>query len=216
MSQCRLAVPVDHAFCADPDIPMAVVENAGKPIIVIDPGHGGVDPGAIYVVSESYLNLKIGLLTRNVLSPQYNVILTRDADAGISVGRRVQIANDAEANILVSIHCNAAVNHEASGFEILHYPSSVWGVMLATEIKQAAIRVFGNTLRTRGLSARPNLGVLRDSRCPAVLVECGFMSNPRDLELLESDKIQTDWAWAIRDGVAHYFARRGVQGEGHG
>ncbi len=149
-------------------------------LVVLDAGHGGRDPGAVGPggTYEKDVALQIVEQVKKYLSQPgcYRVLLTRTDDSYISPSARAKMANDAKADVFVSIHCNAASSPAAQGYETLYHPNSMLGTNLAAGI-QAGLR---RHLRgpDRGIKPRAELAVLRQTKMPAVLVEVGFISHP--------------------------------------
>lgn len=168
--------------------------------IVIDPGHGGPDPGAIGPsgVQEKVIALAIALRLVAILRPVARVIITRETDEDVSLQARADIADGAEA--LISIHCNAASNPESNGTETLYYPGSVMGRRLAECIQTQVVQELG--MKNRGIKERPGLAVLRLTNAPAAILEIAFISNPTEEANLEDPKIHTRVAQAIARGTA--------------
>jgi len=180
------------------------VENK---IIVLDPGHGGRDPGATADgINEKNLNLRITarlfILLKNL---GFKVKMTRSDDRYLSLGDRVKIANNVKADIFISIHCNAAISNKANGIETLYYPGSDKGKILAKEIQNTLIDKLNRT--DRGIKTRPDLFVLKYTSMPAVLIECGFITNAEERKLLTADRYRNDIAAAISDGVGEYYKK---------
>ena len=175
-------------------------------LIAIDPGHGGSDPGAVGPAGtkEKEHTLAISLYLRNLLAQAgHGVVLTRDTDcdvaapdatAGEELQARVDIANQAGADMFISVHINAAVNPAAQGGETWYYQT---GRELARCL-QAQISRLG--LRDRGIK-QANFYVLRQTDMPAVLVELGFITNPAEEALISSDPFRLQAAAAIADGI---------------
>ncbi len=143
--------------------------------IVIDPGHGGHDRGGIpgQRVSEKALALDTALRLRHQLQAKgYTVVMTRTTDVFIPLATRTAIANKHKGALFVSVHYNSARRATAQGFETFFYSRS--SASLAYRIQRSIIR----TARTdnRGIKRR-GFYVLRNTRIPAVLVECGFLTN---------------------------------------
>lgn len=182
-------------------------EAVKNKIIVLDPGHGGRDPGAIADgIYEKDLNLRITarlyILLKNL---GFKVKMTRTDDRYLSLGDRAKIANDVNADIFISIHCNAASSNKANGIETLYYPGSDKGKILAGVIQHNMIDKLNMT--NRGVKTRPDLFVLKYTSMPAVLIECGFITNPEENKLLTADKYRNDIAAAISDGVGEYYKK---------
>lgn len=146
--------------------------------VVIDPGHGGRDRGAIWGgVHESSLNLKVARRVESLLkSKGYTVIMLRRSDHYVSLGRRAAMANKYGNSIFVSIHFNATRHTSVRGVETYYVGKR--GSYLAKSIQGDLVK----NLRTknRGIRYR-RFSVLRETQNPAVLVECGFISNPYEL-----------------------------------
>jgi N-acetylmuramoyl-L-alanine amidase len=170
--------------------------------VVFDPGHGGRDPGAsAFGEKEKDLALKIALKTAGYLLKRYSnvkAVLTRNDDTYVELEDRVSLSNRLSASAFVSIHLNAGPQ-SASGFEILTYPNSSSAAMLASEISKRLQKI----MKSRGVKGRPDLYVLKHTRCPAVLVEVGFITSRSDLDTIK--KNIEGIAGAIADGVAAYL-----------
>ena len=178
-------------------------------LIGIDPGHGGRDPGARYGDSqEKVLSLDIALkLSSYLLAAGMEVILTRDGDSYISLRERVELANKKRVHFFLSIHLNAHSNPEAKGIETLYYPTSLSGRDLARRVQNSLIN---NLMMTdRGIKGRSNLFVLKKAIMPAVLVECGFITNTYDRGLLTREDYRDKIAQSILTGLINYIKKRG-------
>jgi N-acetylmuramoyl-L-alanine amidase len=155
-------------------------------IVVLDAGHGGPNPGAIYddrKESEDALNLVIAIgpiLEANGI----DVVYTRTDDVFETPFQKAQEGNAAGADYFVSIHRNSSVKPEQySGIESLVYAKGLRSQKLAENINRELEQVGFINL---GISERPNLAVLRRTKMPAVLVEVGFINTARDNELLDT------------------------------
>ncbi|SHM26779.1 N-acetylmuramoyl-L-alanine amidase [Caldanaerovirga acetigignens] len=174
-------------------------------IIVIDPGHGGSDPGAVYAgVYEKDLNLDIAMRLKKLLEESgARVLMTRESDIYVSLYTRADIANQVGAHLFVSIHNNSSTNTSTSGTMTLYYPSPE-KKEFAQILHKAVVETLG--LPDLGLSERPNLVVTRETKMPSALVEVAFMSNARDLELLKTDEFKQKAAEGIYKGILRYFS----------
>jgi N-acetylmuramoyl-L-alanine amidase len=144
--------------------------------IVIDPGHGGFDRGGIpgQQVPEKIMTLDVSLRLKPLLEKAgYKVVLTRDTDVFVPLGTRVAMANSYPNAIFVCIHFNSATRSGANGIETYFY--STESAPLAASIHSAV--VGGAPSENRGVRRRGYF-VLRKTTVPAVLVECGFLTNP--------------------------------------
>ena len=197
-------------------------------VVVLDPGHGGNDPGAVSPggLYEKDLALDISKRVRDILEEAgLEVHLTRDDDRYMQLGFRPRIAARKNADIFVSIHLNAAENGKARGVETYRLTATGFPSMEgANETKFAASDQVGNgyngantllgfhiqkTLQSstgspeRGLR-HARFAVLRDANSPAVLVECGFLSNPAEEGLLATEEYRNKVAKGIADGILSY------------
>lgn len=179
------------------------------PLICIDPGHGGRDPGrAGRLALEKDLNLKLSLLVRDSLAPDFETIMTRSSDVYVSLLERCRIANHAAADLFISLHHNGFHLPSASGFEVLHWHTSLYGRRLAELILERFEPVsnkFG--IRSRGVKPRKNLTVLRRTMMPAVIVECGFLSNPEEELVITNKDYQAALAGIIKTALIDYFGQ---------
>lgn len=187
--------------------PLDTPSDPGR-LIVIDAGHGGAATGAAYSgVQEKTLNLAIARKLQSILTALgYNTVMTRDADVDVGLYDRAAIANEAGADIFVSIHCNAAENSpNFQGLYVYHYPGSAAGESLAQAIQTPACAFTGAVDRDIDCA---NFVVLRESDMPAVLVETGFMTCAEELSRLTDDAYQTRVAQGLAQGIVRYFNAR--------
>lgn len=198
-----------------------ITEKKTKVIkVVIDPGHGFPDPGAVGVKStEAEINLSVGrkLLTE-FANRGHNPTLTRNStarlvisDRNADLGKRPKIANEMTADCFISLHCNSAVNKSASGFEIYTTPGQNISDPLATEIFKEWQKTFPQQkMRTDYSDGDPdkeaNFAVIRLTRCPSVLIEMGFISNPAEEDFLLNELNQNKMATAIANAVEGWFS----------
>ncbi len=173
----------------------------GSRTVVIDPGHGGKDPGATSYLGyyEKEVNLKVAqkiaqLLKKNGLK----VILTRNSDLFIELNDRAEIANRAGADLFVSIHHNSNRSRAHHGYTVYIAPN-------ASEASRRAGRLIERALGNTGLSSnglRTNdYRVLMRTKGPAVLVECGYLSNPSEAALLYDGSFQNRIADAVAQAI---------------
>ncbi|MFB2938115.1 N-acetylmuramoyl-L-alanine amidase [Aerosakkonemataceae cyanobacterium BLCC-F154] len=174
-----------------------------RALVVIDPGHGGKDPGAIGIggLREVDVVLPIGLQVARLLEQQgVQVVLTRNADYFVELPGRTAMANRANADIFVSIHANAVANRpDVSGLET-YYLSS--GLTLARFIHNSILQSIN--VPDRGVR-RARFYVLRHSAMPAVLVETGFVTGLEDSAKLATPAYQSQMAEAIARGILQYL-----------
>lgn len=175
--------------------------NGEKYIVVIDPGHGGRDPGAVYGgVNEKDLNLDISLKLNSLLK-EYGIAtyMTRSSDKYVDLYARTEYANKLNADLFVSVHNNAGMS-STSGSMMLYYPAAS-GV--SRDFASIFLSEVTSKLGTKnlGLIARPNLVVLRTTKMPAVLAEIGYMTNTAELKRLKTDAFRQQAAEALRDAI---------------
>lgn len=180
------------------------------PKIVIDPGHGGVDPGAVGPrgTKESDITLSVSELAANDLAPVAEVKLTRTEDVALASGNedlyaRCRVSNEFGANVFVSIHANSAADQRAHGTEVYCYPGSTEGRRLAQCIHDRLIAATG--LTDRGVKEARFAVIGPRTSTPAALVEVAFISNPAEEELLLNAEFRAKAACAIAEGTADYF-----------
>ena len=173
------------------------VLGASFSTVVIDAGHGGHDRGGIRsnIIPEKGVALDVARRLRaNLAGAGLRTVMTRSSDKFVSLDRRVSIANAQRRAIFVSIHFNSARRVGASGIETFY--GSAKAKRLARLIQRNAMRTTSG--ENRGIK-RARYYVLRKSRMPAVLIECGFLTNPRDARRASSS--------AYRDRLARQIAR---------
>ena len=170
-------------------------------IIVIDAGHGGRDPGATSCLGfyEKTINLPIARKVASYLESRgARVIMTRSSDTFIELNERADIANRAGADLFVSIHGDSHASSAQNGYTIYVARSASWsskkiGIAIEQSMKQTG-------LSSKGIR-NADFRVLVRTRCPAVLVECGYLTNPSEADLLDDDDFQDRVARAIAEGI---------------
>jgi N-acetylmuramoyl-L-alanine amidase len=167
--------------------------------VVIDAGHGGYDRGGIpgQRVSEKDMTLDVARRLKSVLvASGYRVVMTRDSDVFIPLGTRCAIANSNRNAIFVSVHFNSATRGGASGIETYFYSRD--SLALASAIHHYV--VGGAPSGSRGVRRR-GYYVLRKTNIPAVLVECGFLTNPTEAGYAQNASYRQKLAEEIAAGV---------------
>lgn len=180
--------------------------------VVIDPGHGGDDPGAVSRTGlrEADLNLAFAWELVPHLHTCARVVPTRTMDSTISLETRAWFANQARADLVLSIHCNSAEDHTAEGFEIWTSRGETRADLAATRIFESVRDAFpGQRMRADYEDGDPDreagFYVLRQTQAPAVLVELGFLSNGLEAVLLASPTWRARMAEAIAAGVRRFL-----------
>ena len=176
------------------------------PLIVVDAGHGGKDPGAVnkaHNITEKALNLSISQkLAQRLRQEGYNIITTRDTDVFIELAERGDIANNNDVDLFISIHFNAAGNTSARGIETLYHPTED-GKKVAQIFQTEIVKASGAP--DRKIIPRSNLSVLRRTKMPAVLLELGYMTNPTEIVQVMDDSYQNKLVDGIVNAVNRYF-----------
>jgi len=199
----------------DKNIIMLVLKSQPNemPLIYIDPGHGGSDPGAIGVggLRESDVVLGIALKLNSLLTKDaFRTMMSRDSDVFVDLVTRSQEANNAGADVFISIHTNAFGTPTPKGTEIWYYPN---GYKEDTRDNKTFAQIIHDNLMKeintvdRGLKEGPNLSVLNKTKMPAILIETAFITNPDDAALLQDDAFQWKVAQGIYNGIVEYFKR---------
>ncbi|MDQ0194962.1 N-acetylmuramoyl-L-alanine amidase [Paenibacillus wynnii] len=175
-------------------------------LIVIDPGHGGSDPGMLgttYNTMEKDLNLETALYVRDYLKAEgARVEMTRTADRKVALSRRVGVSESLNADAFVSIHYNSSPK-KVSGTLTFYYSESE-DLLLARAIETRLGQGIG--LKSNGLSFG-DYHILRENSTPSALIELGFLSNPNDEGIVRNSSYQRKAAKAIAVGLADYFKR---------
>lgn len=178
----------------------------GRVVVLIDPGHGGPDPGAVGIggLQEKGVVLDIGRQVAGFLQQRgVQALLTRADDHDLDLEPRVQMAEQAQASLFVSIHANAIdlSRPDISGLETYYFQS---GAVLAQTIHQTILQL--TRIPDRGVrSAR--FYVLRKTSMPSVLVEVGFVTGREDATRLADPSYRTQMADAIARGILQYLQR---------
>ena len=172
--------------------------------IVIDPGHGGDDPGAVVTFSEKHEadhTLTTALLLKKELENLgATVILTRESDKSVSLENRAQLSNREKANAFISLHFDSGPNSNASGTTGYYFSST--SENLAQTVNKYIARNL--TLKSQGTKFQ-NFLVLRENKQPSILLELGYLNNPDDNKLIESTEYQENIAKSIASALKEYF-----------
>ncbi len=184
-------------------------------VVVLDAGHGGWDPGKLgkHGADEKEINLKICEILRTYLEASGGfVVITRDGDYALSKTKngdlraRKVLADSTNADIMISIHQNAYPSAKVKGAQVFYHEKSEKGKILATSI-QTKVKEFIDTDNKRGPDANSNYYVIKNTTIPAVIVECGFLSNWSDEKKLNTEAYQEKIAWGIYLGINDYFEK---------
>ncbi len=208
----EVRVPKQHQYniilSKDRSSMKITIEDAplsGK-VILIDPGHGGADAGAIgrHGLREKDLNLDVSLRLKGYLEKLgAQVLLTRDDDRYLWLYDRVAIANRVGAATMISIHANNHDNRKITGFEIWHHPKRKESALLADYLAKEVISNTG--LKFRGIMADKDFVLPREAEMPSVIVEMGFISNTEEEKLLNTPEFRDKMAASLCQGLLNYF-----------
>lgn len=180
--------------------------------VVIDSGHGGTDPGKIGIngVLEKDVNLKIAYKLKNLLEEQgIAIVMTRETEKGLAdskaddMKQRIEIINQEKPVLCVSIHQNSYSDEMIKGAQVFYYTHSDKCEQIAELLQQELLKV--DVDNTRQKKANDTYYVLKKSEVPTVIVECGFLSNRKEAELLNTDEYQQRLAEAIASGIVKYL-----------
>ena len=188
-------------------------EQAAKGTIVLDPGHGGDDPGMIGAggINEKKLNLIYAKKLQALLEAEgYRVVLTRETEEGLydvdaahkkaqDMQRRVAIIAEEAPLITVSIHQNSYQDAQIHGAQVFYYSHSEEGKRMAEVMQKALLKA--DEENTRQAKANDTYYLLKRTEVPTIIVECGFLSNPEEAAKLVSPKYQEKLAEAIAEGI---------------
>ena len=194
--------------------------NGEKKTVVVDPGHGGMDPGKIGIndVEEKEINLEISLMLRDKLEKQgIQVVMTRETDQGLydedssnkkvqDLQRRVELIHEEQPVCVVSIHQNSYPDASVKGAQVFYYEDSTEGKKLAEELQNALIAQV-DPENHRQAKGNTTYYLLERTDVPLVICECGFLSNPEEAELLTDQAYQETLTDAIVSGILEYLGK---------
>lgn len=179
---------------------------SGKYLVVVDPGHGGNDPGAVGPsgTREKDINLAVSYFLRKILMENgVSVIMARGDDSEIELQPRVDIANNNNADLFVSIHCNALDGNSPMGVET--YYRTPQSADFAKSIHKNMVQTLGTP--DRRVRGDRNLFVIRKTSMPSVLVEIGYISNRTEEANLANSAHQKKVAQALYKGIKEYLGK---------
>lgn len=192
-------------------LPASALPAVGR-VIVIDPGHGGADGGAVGKngTVEKELNLQVALCLESLLKKTgARVILTRNGDFALAETKREDmrmrrsVKNESGADIFVSIHMNKFSQEKYSGAQVF-YSADDKSKELAEKI-QASLKNILDPSNNREAKVGEGIFLLGEGSVPSVIVECGFLSNEAEEELLKKPEYREKVAWAVYTGIMDYF-----------
>lgn len=184
-----------------------------KHSVIIDAGHGGADPGKVAGgIHEKNINLSIAKeVEKELINRGYTVIMTREDDVMPSnkqdeMYKRKKVANGSEGDIFISIHQNSSGQSGAKGFQVYYFHKSEESLKLANSIYQKIKEEVNPSTKFKPIGNN-DYYVLRQTKMPAVLVECGFLTNSGERWLLTTKEYQQKMAKGISNGVDEYFSK---------
>lgn len=189
-----------------------------KKIIVLDSGHGGVDSGKVSVLGEyeKDINLAIAVKLRDMLiAGGYEVVMTRNDDEGLysegssnkkteDLKKRCEIIDSSGAVFAISIHQNSYHEGNVKGAQVFYYKASEEGKLLAQTIQDAMKEKLDKTNK-RQAKSNGDYYLLKNTKVPTIIVECGFLSNYEEAKKLSDDSYQKKVAQAIYIGIEQYL-----------
>lgn len=190
-------------------------------LVVIDPGHGGIDPGKVGInqALEKDVNLEISLRVKEFLEQDdIRVILTRDGDYGLyeesdtnkkvaDIKKRVELIETPDTDLAVSIHQNSYSSADITGAQVFYYTHSDKGKQ-AAELMQAQLIEGVDNSNHRQAKANSSYYLLKKSTTPTIIVECGFLSSETEAALLCDDDYQEKLAWNIHLAIIKYLNQK--------
>ena len=187
--------------------------------IVIDAGHGGNDPGKVGIneALEKDINLSIALKLKDTLeSENLHIILTREDDSSLApvdatnqkvadMQARCKLIEETNPLFTISIHQNSYITEEATGAQVFYYTQSDEGKKIAESLQESFLTNLDQT-NTRETKSNDSYYLLKKTPTPTVIVECGFLSNYNEAELLLTEEYQDAIVNAIRLGILNYLS----------
>ena len=201
-----------------PILPVWTKADQSLPVqVVIDVGHGGEDPGKIGInqALEKDINLAIGLyLKKYLISAGYSAVMTRESDASLAdvsapnqklsdLKNRVSFIENLAPSLVVSIHQNSYTDKSIQGSQVFHSESSE-SKSLALGLQEQLKRLL-DPFNHRQIKENTNYYLFRHVTCPIVIVECGFLSNYKEANLLITEDYQQKTAWALYMGISQFL-----------
>jgi N-acetylmuramoyl-L-alanine amidase len=200
---------------------MTLATSTPSKTVVLDAGHGGFDGGAVSAdgTAEKNINLNITLMVANILRQAgYSVILTREADVStddveteqIAVRKKSDLRNrlslmkDYPGALFVSIHLNKFTTTAANGSQVFYSPKTEGSRQLSESIQSSIINLLQPYNTRVCKKATSSTYILYNATIPAVLVECGFLSNKAELEKLKQPDYQAQMAFCIAKGIIEF------------
>lgn len=218
-SSCAQRYSVDRMaiFEAKKSYPEIVYQKKSK-LVILDAGHGGKDTGA-HSQKDGYIEKQLTLSTTQLLRRYlqqmgYQTVLTRSDDTYIPLDKRSEIANSARAALFVSVHYNHCPNSTVDGIEVYYCKAPEDGNVMNKERLQQSRKlgeeVLAKVVKQTGATSRgvktANFSVIKKTNMPAILVECGFLSHPKEREKLKDVQYRQFVAMGIAKGIDSFLS----------
>lgn len=204
-------------------VPTSNSNPNNETVIVLDAGHGGMDGGCTSVdgVDEKNINLSILLSVRDMCQAfGYNVVVTRDTDISIfdsgvtgvrnqklsDMNNRVKIFNKYENAVAISIHQNQFTQPQYSGAQMFYSSSNPLNEKLAGVMQGQFVSLLQPENKRETKPTGKDLMLIANTKCPSLMVECGFLSNPQEAALLETKEYQSKVAFTIFTGINKFIS----------
>ena len=197
----------------------SIIQKTFARTIVIDPGHGGKDGGASGVTGtvEKDINLAISQKLQGYIETNGDVcLMTRESDTGLyeasstkwvkskDLKKRKEIINSSNGDVFVSIHLNSFPQQQYYGAQVFYQTENEQSKLLAECVQSQMVSVLDPDNK-RVAKASDTYYILKNNPMPSIIVECGFLSNPREEKLLQDEEYQNKIAYAIYTGILKYL-----------
>lgn len=181
------------------------------PVIVLDPGHGGEDPGKVGIndVLEKDINLQISMKIRDLLEEVgITVVMTREDDKVPSrkkadLEERIQLINQTNPTLALCIHQNSYTSPDIFGAQVFYHTKTEEAVEVATLVQETLRTIDPNNKRE--IKENDTYYMLKFSEAPTIIVECGFLTNPTEAQKLTTEEYQDEVAFAICEGIVKWL-----------
>lgn len=195
-----------------------IIEKDSPMVIVLDPGHGGHDPGAVaFGTNEKDLNLKVAEFTKEYLSKYYGVkiLMTREDNTFLSLSERYRFSNENNADLFVSLHMNASKSHKLKGASVYISRQEEFYNQTKDLAESILENLCGLGIENEGVKTRKSrksnadyYGVIRGNVAngiPAILIEHGYMDNKTDFAYMDSDEALRQLGLMNANAIASYY-----------
>ena len=185
--------------------------DSDEPVIVIDPGHGGEDPGKVGVndILEKDINLQISMKVRDLLEEVgITVVMTREDDKvpdrkKEDLGNRVELINKTRPTLALCIHQNSYTTPDIFGAQVFYHTKTEEAEDVATLVQESMRAIDPNNKRE--IKENDTYYMLKFTEVPTIIVECGFLTNPEEAAKLTTEEYQEEIAFAICEGIVKWL-----------